>query len=60
MPRSIHFAPNILPEDTRVSPNWHGVYESGRRINMMLLVYPYSISLKRKCATNTFVFNTYV
>ena len=32
MPRSIHFAPTILPQDNRVSPNWHGVYERGRRI----------------------------
>ena len=32
-PRAIHFAPTILPQDTRASPNWHGAYESGQRID---------------------------
>ena len=32
-PRAIHFAPTILPQDTRASPNWHGAYEIGRRID---------------------------
>ena len=47
--KSVHFAPTTLPQDTRVSLNWHGVDESGRRINMNLLIYPYIISQIRKC-----------
>ena len=35
-PRAIHFAPTILPQDTRVSLNWPDVYEGGRRIDMIL------------------------
>ena len=27
--RSIHFASTILPQDIRVCPNWHGIYECG-------------------------------
>ena len=59
-PRSIHFATTTLPQDTRVFKNWHGVYESGRGINLILLIYPYSISLIRKCERGTLLFNTYV
>ena len=33
---SIHFAPTILPQDIRVSPNWHGNYERERRKNIII------------------------
>ena len=38
-PRTIHFAPTILPQNISVSSNWHGIYERGRMKNIVLLIY---------------------